>query len=581
MQFNDRWRITQKIVAGYATAIGIAILGGIVGLTVGDYSQRRADQTLSLAEEQLDYLTLLRNTTLEIRSHPQQLITVLDDPIWFDYETSEFTSNIDRLEAVIAEIERYVESHPENLAAPASDYAELDQGYAETVAAYQLLIERLSADINPLNLQGEDVLATQLRIIEGLTSEQAIASRLQFERLAEDLSLLEQAVERQKEVAIVAQVGAKRLRLQIIIGSFTIAIAIAAMLAWQTSRAIAKPLVAVTEVARKVTEESDFDLRAPVTTRDEVGILAHSLNRLIERVGDYTHELERSQETLEQRVEERTQELKETLGNLKSTQTQLIQTEKMSSLGQMVAGIAHEINNPVNFIHGNLIHLERYIDDLFELLEVLQRHTAPNIPEVEDTIEDVDLEFLKTDLPEMLNSMKIGSDRIKEIVLSLRNFSRLDEAEMKAVDLHKGLDNTLTILSNRLKQGVEVIKDYGNLPLVFCYPAQLNQVFMNLISNALDAMEEAEVKPKQITLTTEQLGDNRVSIKICDNGPGIPDALKDKLFDPFFTTKPIGKGTGLGLSICYQIVEKHCGAIAVESQPGAGTVFVITLPVEI
>ncbi|NEO86113.1 MAG: HAMP domain-containing protein [Spirulina sp. SIO3F2] len=579
-QLIPNWNIATKIGLGYAAAISIAICGGIVGLSVGDYYQRRADQTLQLAETQANYLALLKNTVLEIRSHPQQLITVLDDPIWFDYETSEFINNIRRLDKISTDLEEYVAANSDSLAAPINDYLNLDRGYIETVEAYKNLIKDFSDSINPLNSNAQDILETQRNIITGITGATSIELNLQFERLSEDLLRIEQAVQKQKDAALVSQANASHLRLRIIIISFALAIAIAALLAIQTSRAIARPLVAVTQVAQKVTEESDFDIRAPITTRDEVGILAHALNRLIKRVGDYTHKLERSQETLEQRVQERTQELQDTLENLKSTQSQLIQTEKMSSLGQMVAGVAHEINNPVGFIHGNLIHLNDYVQDLFDFIDLLQQHVPPQTPAVEEMIEEIDFDFLQSDLPEVLQSMKMGSDRIKEIVLSLRNFSRLDEATMKDVDLHEGIENTLTILNNRLKQGVKVVKNYGDLPLVFCYPAQINQVFMNLIANALDAMEEAAIQDQTITITTTRLESDRVCLKIRDNGVGIPDKLKEKLFDPFFTTKPIGKGTGLGLSICYQIIEKHQGTIGVSSQAGIGTEFAIVLPIE-
>lgn len=283
--------------------------------------------------------------------------------------------------------------------------------------------------------------------------------------------------------------------------------------------------------------------------------------------------------TLEQTVAERTI----TLEQLQRTQLQMVQSEKMSALGQTVAGIAHEINNPVNFIHGNISHLEQYTRDLLRIIQAYQQH-YPNPPQsLQDLITDIDLDFLTEDVQKLLQSARIGTERITEIVLSLRNFSRLDEAELKLVDIHEGIDSTLVILRHRLKATphrpeIAVIRDYGELPLIDCYPGQLNQVFMNLLSNAIDALEEHDIPQKTIRIWTEFLGDT-IAIHIADNGIGISEAACRRIFNPFFTTKPIGKGTGLGLSISYQIVtEKHGGKLYCHSQPGAGTEFVIELP---
>lgn len=292
-------------------------------------------------------------------------------------------------------------------------------------------------------------------------------------------------------------------------------------------------------------------------------------------------ELAAEKESLERRVQERTQELTRTLNDLKQTQVQLIQTEKMSSLGQMVAGIAHEINNPVNFIYGNLEYATRYAKDLLNLVVLYQQKYPQPASAIQNQIEAIDLNFLATDLPKLLASMKMGTQRIQQIVLSLRNFSRLDESEMKYVDLHEGMDSTLLILNNRIKQGIEVIKEYGHLPLVECHPAQINQVFMNLLSNSIDALLEDNYSgKKQILIHTHQVSTKQVCIAIRDNGPGIPKNIQDKLFDPFFTTKPVGKGTGLGLSICYDIIKKHRGEIQLRSEVGEGTEFRLLFPIE-
>ncbi|MEB3829706.1 trifunctional serine/threonine-protein kinase/ATP-binding protein/sensor histidine kinase [Phormidium sp. CCY1219] len=285
-----------------------------------------------------------------------------------------------------------------------------------------------------------------------------------------------------------------------------------------------------------------------------------------------------------QREREKATELQRTLEKLQTTQVQLIQTEKMSSLGQLVAGVAHEINNPVGCIYSNLPHAEDYMEDLLELIALYQQHYPHPAPQIRDRLEEIELEFLVEDLPQVLRAMKIGADRIREIVQSLRTFSRVDEAEVKAVDLHAGIDSTLLILHNRLKptadsSGINIIKEYGSLPPVECYPGQLNQVFMNIIANAIDALESNDQGQMTISIRTEVVGGDVVAIRISDNGPGIPESVRDRLFDPFFTTKPPGKGTGIGLSISYQIIaDKHQGQIQCVSTPGKGTEFIIEIP---
>ncbi|WP_017720208.1 PAS domain-containing sensor histidine kinase [Kamptonema formosum] len=327
----------------------------------------------------------------------------------------------------------------------------------------------------------------------------------------------------------------------------------------------------------------------------------------------------------EARFREQAQQLEKTLRELQRTQSQLIQTEKMSGLGQMVAGVAHEINNPINFIYGNLAHATQYTKDLLELVQLYEECYRNPVPEILEKREEVDLDFLMEDLPKLLASMELGADRIRQIVLSLRTFSRLDEAQKKPVNIHEGIDSTLLILNSRLKAkagqvGIAVVKEYGDLPLVECYAGQLNQVFMNILANAIDALEmghrpsgagdrpcpapSAQRPAPAIRIRTEVvsgalgMGHRQeeqssmpsaqcpapscqfVRIAIADSGPGMSEAVRRRLFDPFFTTKPVGKGTGLGLSISYQIVvERHGGELKCFSEPGQGSEFVIEIPV--
>ncbi len=304
-------------------------------------------------------------------------------------------------------------------------------------------------------------------------------------------------------------------------------------------------------------------------------------------------ELEESQMILEKR----TQDLESALTNLQTLQVKIVESEKMSALGVLVAGIAHEINNPVNFIYGNLEHANAYFQDLLGLIDLYQEFYSEPVAPIKEEVELIELDYIKEDSQKIFASMNLGAERIREIVQSLRTFSRLDEAELKLVDIHEGIDSALVIVNHRLQptsgnpHGIKLVCDYGRLPLVECYSSQLNQVFLNIILNAIDALEEGIKKQiyqpeseKNLLPTihiSTHVNDTCISIYITDNGPGISRELQTKLFDPFFTTKEVGQGTGLGLSICYQvIVELHSGKLECHSVPGAGAEFHIQIPIE-
>ncbi|MEB3359333.1 MAG: ATP-binding protein [Synechococcales bacterium] len=370
------------------------------------------------------------------------------------------------------------------------------------------------------------------------------------------------------------------------------ALGVTIVLSVLTSRWIAKPIARLTEASRAFTN-GDLDQPIDPSRIEEFDTLATSFDQMRQQLKQSFTDLAETNAQLETRVAERTNELSQALVDLQRTQAQLVQTEKMSSLGQVVAGLAHEINNPVNFIHGNLSHVSEYSRQVLDLVDLYRQQYPEPTPEIQAELEAMDFQFLKQDFPNLLSSMETGTQRIAEIVKSLRSFSRLDEAAFKAVNLHEGIDSTLMILQNRLKRmpncpDIQIIKDYGPIPAVECYPGQLNQVFMNLITNALDALDERDrlrspaaiqADPSYVRISTTFAPSGWVTVRIRDNGVGMNAATRSRLFDPFFTTKPIGKGTGLGLSISYQIVvDKHGGTIECCTAEEAGAEFIVTIP---
>ena len=545
-----QFAVRDKIVLGYVLAVSIPVIGTSVGLVVGNRYQKAAMQALTITYEEQIRLHDLESRILHTRIAKEL------GPYAGDSERLREAANAMRLRLdQIRELSIGLES------AQTRSIVE----FAPALSAYQRTIDRFSRDLDLLIKDGTSGQRATGRTEQRILLLAKSRNFREFIEFSEQVDVVIASIHQDIDTAQQDLNKAEILRSQIVLGSLLASVLAAIGLAVATSQMICRPLESLTDVARSVIRDEDVALRAPVITQDEIGTLAIALNQLIEWVQTYTNEL-------------------------KAAQLQLIQAEKMSSVGQLVAGVAHEINNPVNFIHGNINPVSRYAEDLLETVHAYREH-YPNPPEsLQETLEEKDLEFIETDLSNLLQSMTIGTTRIRDIVLSLRNFSRLDESDYKTVDLHEGIDNTLLILQHRLKgneatkSSIEVIKSYAELPAVECLPGAINQVIMNVIVNALDALDSVECGARSVRKTlrvvTQKADDDRVQILIADNGQGMAEDVRSRIFDPFFTTKPVGQGTGLGLSISYQIVtEQHGGHLTCESALGEGTQFVMELPI--
>ncbi|MGG6293840.1 ATP-binding protein [Leptolyngbya sp. AN02str] len=566
-QWLHQLPLGQKIIYGYAGAISMGFFGAMTGLLVADYIQGQGVFQFTDAQVQATLLSEFEQAANRAQLHGARGLALIDNPTAMQREAESLQVSLAKVEQLKRDLAAFLADDPTWIA------AEEPSQITEVLERYnQQLNEQAAAIQAALTLPSPH--ETLHQIIE------QHAERLDQSE-ADVLALIQVAQNQESRAANVMET-AQGLEKLIIVVSMLLAGAIAGILAWRTTRTIVRPIETMTQTVQQSTQDANFDLRIPVTSHDEVGILAETFNYYMQ----FVKQLLTQQQTTNQ-------QLQETLIELHQTQGKMIQSEKMSALGQMVAGIAHEINNPVNFVHGNLTYMYEYTQDLLRLLQAYQRHYPTPPHTLQADLDAIDLPFLTQDLKKIFQSMQVGSDRIREIVVSLRNFSHLDEAAYTPVNLHDGINNTLMILHHRLKASserpeIQVIKHYGDLPLVECYGGQLNQVFMNLLSNAIDALEESNqgrsyqditAQPNVIEIHTTITESHNARIVIADNGAGIPEEVRSRLFDPFFTTKPVGKGTGLGLSISHQIItENHNGNLWCDSTPGKGTQFVIEIP---
>jgi signal transduction histidine kinase len=563
-------KIGQKIAFVYALSLGVAVSGTSVGFLLSNHYHRQLRQQQDQLQAELELLNQSQINLLQIRADRQELILFLNNREQLETKYTELLQHHAAFEQGWSHLRQLRKAEASTKATPSSQVEATHRLFlrqSRTLAEY---VGQLSELLLPLRssstIQPQQIPQVRQRLLNA-NRDQASAQLNDFS--VQLLALIDSAQQRYNQTKEVMS-EADRVHQQIVIAVMIASVLLAVLLLIWLTRALVRPLRMAISVAQQVTQDSNFALRVPVTTADEVGILAESLNHLIQRVQEL---LEAQQAVLTQK---------------------LIQSEKMSSLGEMLAGVAHEINNPVNFIYGNLGPINDYTTELLELIQTYENEQLSSVA-VQNKTAEIDLEFMKEDLPKLLQSMQLGAERTRQIVLSLRKFSRVDETSLQLVDLHDCLDSTLLLLNSRIKKGVQIICNYGTIPNIEAYAGSLYQVLMNLLSNALDALDERSSMPltltdteaehsapwtPQIKITTTPCENNQVEIKIADNGVGIAIEHLSHIFDTFFTTKPVGVGTGLGLSISHDIVvTKHRGRLSCQSQVGVGTEFTLVLPI--
>ncbi|HLO50515.1 MAG TPA: ATP-binding protein [Kamptonema sp.] len=569
-KFNNM-SIRSKIRCGYALALGVGFGGTLIGMLVGNYYYQKAAEQVDIEDRENRRLRNLQAALLRTQISQHHIVFFLQQSEVFDRKYKQLQTHTETLKQRLYELQS-------ELALPqVKAFKPFMKNYEQILEAYIQNLEEIIEQVAVLKKSKDGVAAAE-KLLSNFANDRI---GFQLDNLANELAEAIEVGDNQEDEAQDSSAKAEVLRSQMIFSSMVLSVLVVVFLANYTSRALSDPLTAVTEIAKRTTKESNFDLQVPVTSEDEVGVLATSLNQLILKIKYLLAELEAEKES------------------------QLIQSEKMASLGRMLAGVAHEVNNPINFIYGNLPPAQDYVDDLLSLLATYEAEIPNPSQLLVEKTEEIDIEFLKEDLPKILRSMKVGAERAIAIILSLKDFSRLDQETPHPVDLHACIESTLVILNNRVKKGVKVIRNYGTIPNIEGYMGLLYQVFMNIISNALDALEEAQEHNKYnlvnsiakiqdgeekntkmsfsptITITTEYLDLDSVVVRIADNGTGIAAKTQDKMFQTFFTTKPRGVGTGLGLAISRNIVvEKHGGTINFWSEVGTGTEFVIALPIK-
>lgn len=543
--------LRNKICFGYTLAFGIAFLGVSTGLIIGNYHYQQAQQQGIKIDEETRRLSELYKYLTIIKAHVLYITTATNltnlTPAQLWKEVQEIVKHQQQLKNVWAEIRREADI---KILPELKDFL---NKYGYTIEVYNQKLGKINEIIIKLPTEEEEKVRELFwEFVNEPISMQMIEAADKIEEIKEIGDNLE---DKSRDYLVKAEA----LRVKIIIFSLIISSVIAFILARRTSKEIISPLQELTAFTNRVIEEANFDLCVAIKTNDEIEILANSFNQLMYKV---KHLLEA------QKI---------------ASESQIIQNEKLATLGKMIAEIAHDMNNPIGCIYGNLQYVQKYFQDLLKLIETYEKETLPPPQKVSEIANELEINYLKEDLPQLLLAMKIAAEKIKQLTYSLKNFSRLDEGKPQPVDLRSCLESTLLILNNRLKNKIEVCCNYQEVPAIEGYAGMLSQVFLNVISNAIEALEEKDTREKrEIKIALEKLNENWVVVRIADNGVGIALENQTKIFEAFFTTKPQGIGTGLGLAISYQIiVEKHRGKITCNSEIGKGTEFVITLPVKL